>query len=193
MPGPGTYTVMLTVTNAGGSNSTTRTNYITVNPPPPVAGFIGTPISGNLPLTVTFTDSSTNNPTSWLWNFGDGDTTNNSVKNPVHRYSGAGTYTVLLTATNAGGSNSTTKTNYITVNLPPRQNILFDDFETIFSASWIQTGSLTGIPVHPNSGLIVSASGERKVCDGQSPQPVIRISLYLFTWGHSPLKGRRLP
>jgi PKD repeat protein len=112
----GTYTVTLTAANAGGSNATTRADYITVNPQPPVAGFTGTPTTGSNPLSVVFTDTSTNTPTSWLWDFGDGDTTNSTVKNPVHRYVSAGTYTVSLTATNAGGSGSTTRTGYIVVN-----------------------------------------------------------------------------
>jgi PKD repeat protein len=115
----GTYSVTLTATNAGGSSTPyTRTNYITVSPPAPVADFTGTPATGTLPLTVTFTDTSSNTPTSWAWTFGDGSTTNNSVKNPVHTYAGAGTYSVSLTATNAGGSNSVTKTGYITVTTP---------------------------------------------------------------------------
>lgn len=36
-------------------------------------------------------------------------------QNPTHQYSGAGTYTVVLQATNADGSDTKTKTNYITV------------------------------------------------------------------------------
>ncbi|MDP3565498.1 MAG: PKD domain-containing protein, partial [Methanoregula sp.] len=137
----GTYTVIMTATNAAGSNTSTRTGYITVTQPPPVAGFSGTPVSGNRPFTVRFTDSSTNSPTSWLWNFGDGNTTSNTQQNPAHLYRTAGTYTVVLTATNSGGSNISTRTNYITANLPPRQTIFSDDFESVFSPTWIQTGS----------------------------------------------------
>ena len=85
--------------------------YLTVIPP--VANFSGTPTSGAKPLSVTFTDSSTNSPTSWSWTFGDGSTS--TVQNPSHSYVNAGSYTVALTATNAGGNNTNTKTNYITV------------------------------------------------------------------------------
>jgi len=85
---------------------------------PPVAGFSATPLTGNAPLPVSFTDSSTNTPTSWSWNFGDGDTTNSTVQNPLHRYTAAGTYSVTLTATNAGGSGSVTQTNYVTISPP---------------------------------------------------------------------------
>jgi len=113
----GTYTVALTATNSAGSNTLTRTGYITVSSGvvAPVANFAGTPSSGTAPLTVTFTDSSTNTPTSWSWSFGDGSSVNATVKNPVHTYASAGTYTVALTATNSAGSNTITRTNYITV------------------------------------------------------------------------------
>ncbi|MBI5541748.1 MAG: DUF2271 domain-containing protein [Bacteroidia bacterium] len=63
---------------------------------------------------ISFTDQSTNTPTSWAWNFGDGQTS--TVQNPTHTYAAAGTYTVALTATNASGNNTSTQTNYITVN-----------------------------------------------------------------------------
>ena len=76
-----------------------------------------TPTTGDkAPFTVTFTDTSTNDPDRWSWNFGDGDWTNATDQNPVHTYRGNGTYTVSLTATNSvTGSNTTVKTNYITV------------------------------------------------------------------------------
>ena len=84
----------------------------------PVANFTGVPTSGTTPLTVTFTDSSTNNPTSWAWSFGDGDTTNSTKQNPIHTYNNAGIYTIALTATNATGSETKTRTNYITISAP---------------------------------------------------------------------------
>lgn len=62
---------------------------------------------------INFTDQSLNNPTSWLWNFGDGTTS--VLKNPSHTYASSGTYSVSLTATNSIGSNTVTKTNFISV------------------------------------------------------------------------------
>jgi PKD repeat protein len=109
----GIYTVSLNATNSGGSNTTTRTNYITVFQPAPVANFNATPLTGISPLYVAFTDTSTNSPTSWLWNFGDGST--DSSQNPTHTYAGSGIYTVQLNASNTGGSNTLTKVNYIQV------------------------------------------------------------------------------
>ncbi len=84
---------------------------------PPVANFSGTPTSGDYPLTVNFTDLSTNSPTSWDWNFGDGSA-HVYTQNPSHQYTAAGTYTVTLIATNAYGSDSEVKTGYITVSAP---------------------------------------------------------------------------
>lgn len=78
----------------------------------PVANFTATPLSGTEPLTVNFTDSSTNSPTSWLWNFGDGTTS--TLQNPSKTYS-VGVYTVSLTATNSFGNGSIVKSGYINV------------------------------------------------------------------------------
>ena len=114
----GTYTVNLTVTNASGSSSLLRSNYITVSATPvkPVASFSGTPVSGNAPLTVVFTDSSTGSSiTNRRWDFGDGNISNyGALTNPTHRYTSAGTYSVNLTVTNASGSNSQLRSNYVT-------------------------------------------------------------------------------
>jgi PKD repeat protein len=85
-------------------------------PVAPTAAFSGTPTNGDAPLTVTFTDQSSGEPTSWLWNFGDTGTS--GAQNPVHTYNNPGTYTVTLTATNAQGSDDEVKTNYITVTEP---------------------------------------------------------------------------
>ncbi|MDD1687852.1 DUF3344 domain-containing protein, partial [Methanoregula sp.] len=115
----GTYTVNLTATNTAGSSSSVQADYITAGSGPvgsaPVAAFSADKTTGTYPLTVSFTDASTNTPTSWAWDFGDGNVTNATVRNPVHTYTNAGTYTVNLTATNAAGSDYENKAGHITV------------------------------------------------------------------------------
>jgi len=103
------------------------------------AAFNGTPLSGSAPplavfgygyglkthpetasVTVDFMDASKNSPTSWLWSFGDGDTS--TLQYPQHTYSSGGTYTVFLTVANAAGSNTTWNSVVIpgvTVIIPP--------------------------------------------------------------------------
>jgi PKD repeat protein len=109
---PGTYTVALTATNGVGDDTETKVDYITVLGPP-VADFSGDTLTGPVPLTVNFTDASTNTPTSWFWDFGDGGSS--AVQNPTYIYAYTGVYTVTLTATNSAGSDSETKIAYITV------------------------------------------------------------------------------
>lgn len=70
----------------------------------PVAGFTWSPASPVAGDAVQFTDTTTNAPTSWAWDFGDGATS--GQQNPGHSFAEAGTYTVSLTATNAGGSDT---------------------------------------------------------------------------------------
>jgi PKD repeat protein len=82
----------------------------------PVADFAADPQSGLAPLTVAFTDLSVNSPTSWLWDFGDGG--GSVEQNPTHVYADAGSYTVSLTAMNAGGADSEVKADYIVVISP---------------------------------------------------------------------------
>lgn len=83
---------------------------------PPVAGFsfaIVAPASGKAPLRVQFTDTSSYSPTSWSWNFGDG--TSSSEQNPVHVFETGDTFTVTLTATNAGGTSDPAASHNVTV------------------------------------------------------------------------------
>ncbi|MFA4860843.1 PKD domain-containing protein [Methanoregula sp.] len=128
----GTYTVKLTASGAGGSDTAIKPGYITVQDLPlPVAGFSAIPVSGTAPLTVAFTDTSTNNPTTWSWDFGDGDTTGTTLQNPVHTYTKPGSYTVTLQSANAGGkSGILTRQGYITVSsstLPPTISWVWPD------------------------------------------------------------------
>jgi len=88
---------------------------IQLEPAVPVAAFTADVTSGDAPLTVTFTDASTGTPTSWAWDFTNDGTVDSTEPSPSHIYETAGTYTVNLTVTNAGGSDSEVKTDYITV------------------------------------------------------------------------------
>jgi PKD repeat protein len=147
----GTYSVNLTVTNAGGSKTLIKTNYITVTPPVPVANFTGTPTTGPAPLSVSFTDTSTGSPSSWIWMFGDMGAGNTStLQNPTHTYLSAGTYSVNLTVTNAGGSNTLIKTNYITVVTPPVANFTGTPLSGPAPLLVVFTDTSTGSPMDWN-------------------------------------------
>lgn len=80
---------------------------------PPIARFT---VSDTLTCSgsVTFTDQSINNPASWLWSFGDGNTS--TQQNPQHQYTTAGVFSVKLKVTSTNGVDSLLKTNYIRYN-----------------------------------------------------------------------------
>jgi PKD repeat protein len=80
---------------------------------PPTASFTATPISGAAPLSVSFTDTSSNSPTSWAWAFGDGNTS--ISRNPTDIYVTPGTYTVQEIVSGPGGSSTDTVANLISV------------------------------------------------------------------------------
>jgi PKD repeat protein len=110
----GRYTVKLTVSNSAGSDTLTRENYITVNPEnPPKAQFVAYPRQGKAPLSVLFLDLSRGNPSSRVWDFGDGSTSTDRF--PVHTYENSGKYTVRLSVSNSGGSDTLTREDYIIV------------------------------------------------------------------------------
>lgn len=77
------------------------------------AEFSASPVSGESPLTVQFTDLSTQDPDQWHWEFGDGDTSD--LQDPEHTYTADGLYTVKLTAGNGQETNTEIKTAYIQV------------------------------------------------------------------------------
>lgn len=99
-----------------------RDNYKNIsNPLAPLADFTADDITPETGQTVNFTNLSSNNPMNFLWeitppNYTWENSTNNQSKNPKVKFSAAGKYTVKLTASNLAGKNTTTKTEYITVN-----------------------------------------------------------------------------
>jgi PKD repeat protein len=106
----GLYTVRLTATYPGGSDTEQKTDYIRVVPD---ANFTANRTSGNAPLAVAFTDTSTGSPTVWTWEFGDGS--NSTSRNPVHVYARAGTYNVSMTASGTYGGTTLARESLVTV------------------------------------------------------------------------------
>ncbi len=107
--------ITVTVTDTSTGCSSSFTNGFLLDPPdmtctgstPPMASFTFVAGSGT---TILFHDTSTGNPTTWSWDFGDpasGAANTSSVQNPSHVFSANGTYTVRLTVTSLGGSSST--------------------------------------------------------------------------------------
>ncbi|MFC2000601.1 PQQ-binding-like beta-propeller repeat protein, partial [Chloroflexota bacterium] len=80
----------------------------------PVADFVATPNEGVAPLNVEFTYKSTD-ITSWAWDFDYDGIVDSTEQNPSHIYTTPSDYTVSLTVTGPGGSNTKTKTGYINV------------------------------------------------------------------------------
>ncbi len=116
---PGPYTVTLTASNAEGSDTETKTDYITVSYPVPVADFIADNTTPTTSDTVIFTDLSINSPDSWSWiitpsTYSYLNGTTSFSQHPNIRFDAAGNYTISLTASNEWGSGMETKTDYIT-------------------------------------------------------------------------------
>lgn len=86
---------------------------VTIIPPPPVSAFSADYTTGCPPLSVTFTDASTNTPTNWDWYWYANETKSSDSQHPSTSFA-AGTYNVRLWSSNAGGGDWENKTAYIT-------------------------------------------------------------------------------
>jgi PKD repeat protein len=106
----GTYTVVLTASNACGTATSTQTVTVTT---PPVANFTATGNNGCAPISVTFNNTSSSNATGFSWQFPAGDPANSTDSNPVVNYTTPGIYAVILTASNAAGNSTVTQTDFV--------------------------------------------------------------------------------
>ena len=95
---PGSYEVCLTAANEVGSTQSCQMVSVLFAP---VASFDIDTLDNGL---YGFTDLSTNTPSSWTWDFGDGNTS--TAQNPTHTFATAGTFNICLTATNTAGNNT---------------------------------------------------------------------------------------
>ncbi|MDP6276582.1 MAG: choice-of-anchor J domain-containing protein, partial [Candidatus Marinimicrobia bacterium] len=105
-----------------------------LNPLPLDADFIASSVSGDAPLSVVFTNLSTGNPTSWDWDFGDGNIS--TVQNPTHIYENPGLYTISLSISDGTDSHLETKSDYIEVDSPAAETLLSESFETELPSDW---------------------------------------------------------
>ncbi|MEJ6775875.1 MAG: PKD domain-containing protein [Crocinitomicaceae bacterium] len=87
--------------------------YNSTGPVAPTANFTSNTSSTCEGNEINFTDLSGGGPTSWMWTFGDGNSS--TSQNPTHIYNAAGIYNVTLTASNSEGSDVSTQTSMITV------------------------------------------------------------------------------
>ncbi len=165
----GSYTVSLTVVGPKGDDSKTMTDYIQLTMPSvPVANFTAKPRSGNGPMVVQFTDTTTGHVSSRLWDFGDGTTS--TEQNPVHTYTYRDTpdYTVSLTVTGMGGSDTETKTKYIHLNTPPIRVNIGMSKNDVFRNWYEVTAGVTVTHNDPTGLLIGGATVEGTWSGGHS-------------------------
>ena len=111
----GLYSVTLAATGGSGSETVTRTNYITVATKP-VVSFTASPTTGKAPLTVSFTNTSTStiDVTAWRWTING---VNISTNNPVYTFTNTtpASYNISLRASTPAGNITTTSNAFITV------------------------------------------------------------------------------
>ena len=161
----GTYNVCLTASNVIGTDTECKNVVIsTYLPPAALFSYTGDP-------TVDFTDLSTETPTSWFWDFGDGFTS--TEQNPTHTFADNGTYYVCLTATNAVGSN--TSCQYVLIDTYTYApvaaftyfgdpTVYFVDFSTGEPTSWFWDFGDGITSVEENPSHTYATNGTYNVC-----------------------------
>ncbi|ALO17295.1 Microbial collagenase precursor [Salinivirga cyanobacteriivorans] len=111
---PGSFAIKVEAIDELGKKSTDAIDIsIVAGGDAPVAAFTASQTTIAVGDSVTFSDQSANSPTSWSWDFGDGNVSTD--QNPTHSYSSTGTYTVNLAVSNSYGSDTLTRSDYITV------------------------------------------------------------------------------
>jgi PKD repeat protein len=152
---PGTYIVTMTARNAYGESTASMSVTVTA---PSTVDFTSNTQSGNSPLAVTFDAGASTPGTAYAWDFGAGQGTGSGVT-ASHTYTAPGSYTVSLTVTYPTGDVTTTKTNYISVNVGlctvPQ---LFNTRRNNAQATWTGagfTGTVTDGPGAPGGNYLI--------------------------------------
>ncbi|MCB9447833.1 MAG: PKD domain-containing protein [Flavobacteriales bacterium] len=160
----GTYTTCLTVTNSCGTDSACHS--VNVTCPVPDPGFSFTASN----LQVAFTDTSSETPTSWFWDFGDGNTS--TQQNPTHTYATTGTYTTCLTVTNSCGTDSACHSVNVTCPVPDpgfsftasNLQVAFTDTSSEIPTSWLWDFGDGNISTQQNPTHTYATTGTYTTC-----------------------------
>lgn len=120
----GEYIVTLLIQNACGEYVQEFT--VNITSLIPVGNFSIGSASGCVPLVVTFSDETINNPTSWLWSFPGGTPSESTEQEPTVTYNQSGNYSVTLTVTNEHGSHTRIRNNFINVGNMPKADFMYD-------------------------------------------------------------------
>lgn len=135
---------------------------------PPVADFSANATTIQTGDSISFTDQSTGNPTSWSWSFSGGIPSASTEQNPHNiKYNVAGAYTVTLTVKNADGSDTKSKTSYIIVTslTPTLPTLTTGSVSSITDSTAVTGGTITS-----QGSSAVTARG---VCWSTSTNPTI--------------------
>jgi len=119
----GTGNISVHANNGCGAGPESYLKTIAINCPP-ASNFYASSTQVCSGGTVTFTDISTNNPTSWLWTFPGGTPATSTLEHPTVTYNTLGVYNATLQVTNANGNNSLTKSAYINVGVPAQPSVI---------------------------------------------------------------------
>ncbi|MGH2451009.1 MAG: Ig-like domain-containing protein [Candidatus Limnocylindria bacterium] len=176
---PGPYTITATATNANPSGAETAVDSINVNlvaPGADLEAFFPFDWSNCTLQVCSFLDGSSGGPTSWFWEFGDGNTSTDQL--PTHTYANYGVYTVRLTVSNDGGVTTDTYERVIPVGntgvVSFNRNDLdlegateFIDWTSAFKNFNYEVGSTLAIPVmwETTVGSADFVSAPTTVCD----------------------------
>ncbi len=87
-------------------------------PPAPSANFTASPLSGSAPLSTTFHITDLDGIDTCSWTYGDGQTSTVCTQDHDHTYQNPGIYTVSLSVSGYSGSDSLTRTNYVSASIP---------------------------------------------------------------------------
>lgn len=140
---------------------------------------------------VSYTDiSNISAPTSWSWTFPGGTPATSSVQNPTVSYSAPGTYSVLLTATNANGSTSESKVNYISVVSAPQTASLQEGFESsaIPNTTW-SVRNMASLSTNWQQTSVAAASGSKSAKVDQSIEAGTSVELYSPAYNFAAMPG----
>ncbi len=169
----GVFTVKLFTDNGASKDTISKIEYIRVDEQPEnyTADFIVQYTSGESPFKVKFWDATIGGSTEWLWDFGDGTTSN--LRDPEHTFTEYGNYTISLQVAKDGLQSKTTKERYIRVSRGPIYNIDIKDEIELRDT----TGNIVGMDVVENSDK-VSVTFDVKFTDMKNDVSKGKVAFY---------------